>query len=125
MSMEYSAKDANKLYFHNQDGMDHSVSTILIVIALLFVKITGILDMFVPIVVLLSITDQLTATAMDPSCGAIAVHVILMKLENSQDHAIMSKFLRVLNHAAAMVSFAANLQSFNTGMTSGEIAIAD
>ncbi len=88
-------------------------------------KTIGTLDMFVLTAVLLSTTDQQTATVMDKSCGAVAVHAIHTKLENSQDHAIMFKFQRVLSHAAAMVSFAANLQSFNMEMTSGEIAIVD
>ena len=88
-------------------------------------KIIGILDTSVQTAVLLFTTDQLTAIALDQFCAADAVHAIRMKLENSQDHAIMFKFQRVLSHAAAMVSFAANLQSFNMEMTSGEIAIVD
>ena len=110
--MEYSAKDANKLYFHNQDGMDHFVSTILIVIAWHFAKTIGISDMFVQTAVLLSTTDRLTVIVMDQSFGAIAVHAILMRLENSQDHAIMFKSLRVLNLAVAMALFAVNLHFF-------------
>ena len=81
--------------------------------------------MFVQTAVLLSTTDRLTVIVMDQSFGAIAVHAILMRLENSQDHAIMFKSLRVLNLAVAMALFAVNLRSLNMETTFGEIAIAD
>ena len=123
--MECSAKDVNKLYFHSQDGTCHIVSPCLNFKFAAYVKIIGTLDMFAQTAVQLFTTDQPIATVLDPFCSVAAVHAILMRLENSQDHAIMSKFLRVLNHAAAMVSFAANLPSSNSEMTSGEIAIAD
>ena len=123
--MECSAKDVNKLYFHSQDGTCHIVSPCLNFKFAAYVKIIGTLDMFAQTAVQLFTTDQPIATVLDPFCSVAAVHAILMRLENSQDHAIMFKFLRVLSLAAATASFAVKVQSGRQEMTSGGTAIAE
>ena len=110
MSMEFSAKDANKLYFHNQDGICHFALHNLSVEFYNYAKIIGTLDTSAQTAVLHFITDQLIATAMDLFYFVDAVHAILMKSENFQELAFMFKYLRVSSLAVALVSFVANLQ---------------
>ena len=113
------------MFFHSQDITCPIVFTYLHSEFAAFVKIIGILGTSVQTAVLLFTTDQLTAIALDQFCAADAVHAILMKLENSQDHAITSKCLRVLKLVAAKDLFVANLLSGKLETISGEIAIAD
>ena len=123
--MEFSAKDANKLFFHNQDGTCHIALHILSIDGYNYVKIIGTLDMSVQTAVQLYITDQLTATVMDLFYFVDAVHAILMKSVNFQELAFMFKYLRVLSLAVVLVSFVANLQFGRLEMTTGEIATVD
>ena len=121
MLMEHSAKVANKLYLHSQDGTCQLVN---MNVVMFVVKVIGISDMSAPTAVLQFITNQLIATALEKFAIVDYFHVILMKLENSQDHANLFKLVKMSNHHAATDSFAANMQSSRVVMTSGEI-VAD
>ena len=112
------------MFFHSQDITCPIVFSFLHAEFAAYVKTIGILDMSVQTAVLLFTTDQLTAIALDKFCAADAAHAILMKLENSQDHAITFKFLRVLKLFAAKDLFVANHLSGSMEMISLE-TVAD
>ena len=122
--MEYTVKDANNLYLRNQDGTNRVVNTFQYFICYSYVKIIGTLDMYVQTAVLLSTTDQLVVTWLE-NYSAINVHAILMRWDNSQDHANMYKCQRMFNLFAAMVLFVAKLWSGKMETTFGETAIFD
>ena len=92
MLMELSAKVANKLSLHNQDGT-YQLANMNVDIAA--ANNAGISDMSVQIAVLQFITDKLIAIALDKFAFVDVFLVILMKLENSQDHADTFKLQKV------------------------------
>ena len=92
MFQELSAKDVNKLSLLNQDGTCQLANMNVDIAA---VKIAGILDMYAPTAVLQFITDKLIAIALDKFAFVDVFLVILMKLENSQDHADTFKLQKV------------------------------
>ena len=118
--MEYSAKDANKLYFLNQDGTSHFVKKATHVVAC--VKTTGILDMFAPTAVQLFIIDQPIAILSEWFYAVDAAQKIATQLGNSQELELSFKLEKVSNQCAAMVSFVVNAPFSSLEMIFGEIA---
>jgi len=106
--MEYFAKDANKLFFHSQDGICHIACSLLKAEFVAFVKTTGTLDMYAQTAVLLFITDQLIATSVERFFAVECAQKIITQLVNSQELELSFKLEKESNHVSPTVSFVVN-----------------
>ena len=122
MFKEFFAKDANKMFFHNQDGTCQHASMSVVTFV---VKTSFISDMSALTAVLQSSTDLQTATFVELSAVVIASHVNLTQLGSFQEVACTFKFQKVSSHSAAMGSVVASILSSKWVMTSGVTAADD